>query len=147
MLKTLNKHKVDFIWVAFLVVLLATIRAFEQQIFYDPFLEYFKTNYLYEPFPEYDSTQLYLNLIFRYILNTSISLMIIQVLFRKKAYLKLAVVFYLISLVILIITFTIAINFSDHSNYQYFFYIRRFLIHPLLLLLLIPAFYYQKKFA
>ena len=90
---------------------------------------------------------LYLNLIFRYFLNTLISLAILQVLYHKKAYLKLALVFYSISLVCLLIAFSIAINFTDFKDYQYLFYIRRFLIQPLLLLLLIPAFYYQKKFA
>lgn len=147
MLKTLNKHKIDFVWTTFLIALLALIRAFEQQLFYDPFLEYFKRTYLYEPFPEYNSIQLYLNLIFRYFLNTAISLIILQVLFHKKAYVKLAAVFYLVSLVFFLVAFSIAVNFSDHNNYQYLFYIRRFLIQPLLLILLIPAFYYQKKFA
>lgn len=147
MLKILNKHKIDFLWTALLVVLLALVRTFENQLFYDPFLMYFKSDYLYQDFPKYDSIQLYLNLIFRYFLNTIISLAILQVLYHKKAYLKLALVFYSISLVCLLIAFSIAINFTDFKDYQYLFYIRRFLIQPLLLLLLIPAFYYQKKFA
>lgn len=147
MLKTLNKHKIDFLWTALLVVLLVLVRTFEKQLFYDPFLAYFKRDYLYQDFPEYDSIQLYLNLIFRYILNTLISLAILKILFHKKAYLKLALAFYSVSLVLLLIAFSLAINFTDFTDYQYLFYIRRFLIQPLLLLLLIPAFYYQKKFA
>ncbi len=147
MLKTLNKHKIDFLWTTLLVVLFALIRTFENELFYDPFLDYFKRTYLYEPFPKYDSVQLYLNLIFRYSLNTVISLAILQVLFHKKAYLKLALAFYSVSLVLLLIAFSLALNFTDFKDYQYLFYIRRFLIQPLLLLLLIPAFYYQKKFA
>lgn len=147
MLKTLNRHKIDFVQTIFLVALLASVRAFEQDLFYDPFLEYFRRDYLYKAFPDYNSVQLYLNLIFRYILNSAISLLILKVLFHKKAYIKLAAVLYLASLILLLIAFWVAVNYSDYSNYQYLFYIRRFLIQPLLLILFIPAFYYQKKFA
>ena len=37
------------------------------------------------------------------------------------------------------------LNYTKNPNFMILFYIRRFLIQPLLLVLFIPAFFYQKK--
>ena len=46
MLKSINKHKIDFVWTAFFALLFALVRFFENELFYDPFLSYFKNDYL-----------------------------------------------------------------------------------------------------
>lgn len=146
MLKKLHKHILNISITFFLIFGLALIRLFENKLFYDPLIIYFKYQYHYSQFPEYDVVKLYLHIIFRYSLNSIISLGIIYVLFRKKAYVKLASLLYLIALVILLICFQLCVEFMSLIDYQYLFYVRRFLIQPLLVMLFIPAFYYQKKF-
>ncbi len=146
MLKTINKHKLDILSTLCLVIVFAFVRIYESKIFYDPFLRYFKHDYMYESYPEYNSFLLYINLVFRYALNSIISLAILFILFRKKTFLKIALLLYSVALLILLAGFAITVNFISHEHYQYLFYIRRFLIQPLLLLLFIPAFYYQKKY-
>lgn len=137
-----NKLNVFLICIAF--VLLACIRAFESKIFYDPFIGFYKSEYFHKPLPNFDSVKLFLNLLFRFSLNSLISVFIISKLFSDKGILKVAAYLYLFIGLILIASFCIYIN-SVAPDYMILFYIRRFLIQPVLLVLFIPAFYYQKK--
>ncbi|SFU29286.1 exosortase F-associated protein [Pustulibacterium marinum] len=123
---------------------LVLIRAFETTLFYDPFLAYFKGNFLETAFPYYDFWKLILNHFFRYILNSSISLWIIYLLFPKKAILKLSLAIYGITFFVLLIAYLWLMNHSISDNYLVLFYVRRFLIQPLFVLILLPAFYYQR---
>jgi exosortase F-associated protein len=52
---------------------------------------------------------------------------------------------YLLFFIILISLFFIVLFFFGETNKMTLFYIRRFLIQPIFLLLFLPAFYYQKK--
>jgi len=127
-----------------LFFLLVLVRAFEMQLFYDPFIEYFKYDYLYDPIPVFSGSKLLVSLIFRYGLNTVISLFIIYVAFQNRSFVVFALKFYMIAFVILSITFFIILKGELAHGYLFAFYIRRFLIHPLFVLLLLPAFYYKQ---
>ncbi|KIC00453.1 MULTISPECIES: exosortase F system-associated protein [unclassified Flavobacterium] len=137
-----NKSRI-FLLIVF-VFLLAGIRAYENQLFYDPFLVYFERDYKELPLPEFNSIQLFLGLLFRYFLNTIISLGIIYVIFRETELVKFASVLYVLFFLILIIAFYCIIYFYGNHNNLILFYVRRFLIQPILILLFIPGFYYQK---
>jgi exosortase F-associated protein len=130
--------------ISLLFLLLIVVRGFAAELFYDPLIEYFQNNYLYTKMPEIDTWHLVGNLFFRYSLNSLISLGIIWLTFQRKAYVKFSVVFFIFAFVILIIAFAFLIRGSLESGYLLPFYIRRFIIHPLFLLLLLPAFYYQQ---
>jgi exosortase F-associated protein len=134
----------EIIILIMLVFLLALVRLFEED-FYDPFMDYFKSDYLKMPFPDYDSFKLFLSLFFRYALNSLISIVIIQVLFKDFGLVKFASFLYLVFFLILILVFFSILNFSDQENNFLLFYVRRFLIQPLFLLLFVPAFFYQNK--
>lgn len=124
---------------------LILVRMYENTWFYDPFLAYFKGSYKENPFPDFNGIQLFFNLGFRYVLNTVLSLGIIFILFKNKEFLKIASFLYLMFFVILISGFFYIVNYTD-SGYNFaLFYIRRFLIQPLFLLLFLPAFYLQLK--
>ncbi|KIC00874.1 membrane protein [Flavobacterium sp. JRM] len=137
-----NKSRI-FLLIVF-VFLLVGIRAYENQLFYDPFLVYFERDYKELPLPEFNSIQLFLGLLFRYFLNTIISLGIIYVIFRETELVKFASVLYVLFFLILVIAFYCIIYFYGNHNNLILFYIRRFLIQPILILLFIPGFYYQK---
>lgn len=132
--------------VAGLFGLLILIRLFESQLFYDPLLKFFKQDYLHQKVPEADFAKLMLNTAFRFLLNTIISLTILYVVFQEKGIVKFSVFVYALAFLVLFpwMVWLIA-NASPESNYNVLFYVRRFLIQPIILLLLLPAFYYHKQ--
>lgn len=126
-----------------LVFLLILVRISAPQLFYDPFIEFFGNEYLKATFPEISSTRLFLNLFFRYTLNTIISLVIIYIVFQKKQLIFFAIKFYVIAFLVLSIIYWFQLNGEFSNGYLLAFYVRRMLIHPIFLLLLLPAFYYR----
>ena len=138
-----NRNKV--IAVAILVFCLVSIRAIEDRLFYDPFSLYFKNDYLSLAFPKFDALSLFLSMGFRFGLNSVFSLAIIYCLFKDWELTKFVSVLYAFFFVLLISSFFVLVLFSDENNNFMVFYVRRFLIQPILLLLFIPAIFYQKK--
>ena len=112
-----------------LFVLLVAVRAFQTNLFYDPLIVYFKNDYLYTGIQNIVVWKLVVNMLFRYLVNSVISLGIIWVLFERKEYLKFASYFLMIAFVILITVFVILIKNNFESGYLLPFYIRRFIIH------------------
>lgn len=145
MLQKLLNHKFKIALVLLFVFLLALIRAYEDTLFYDPFLNYFKSDFNSLPLPEYNSWLLFSGLMFRYVLNTALSLGIIYVLFKEISMIKFASIIYIIFFLGLIIAFFLTIYIYKEHNNLLLFYIRRFLIQPIFLLLFLPGFYFQKQ--
>ena len=144
MLKKLLNHKTQFIEILLLVAVLAMIRIFENSLFYDPLLSYFKSDYVNFPLPIFDKWELFIGLLLRYWLNTIVSIAIIYIAFKDFGLAKFASVLYLVFFVILIVVFFTVLSLYGETSKMTLFYIRRFLIQPLLLLLFIPGFYFQK---
>ena len=130
--------------VSALVLLLVLVRAFQMNLFYDPFIDYFKNDFLVGNFPFYDSSKLFLSTLSRYSINMFLSLAIIYVIFKNKQQLFFSIKFYVIAFIILIGFYFYQLDSEFSNGYLLSFYIRRLLIHPVFLLILLPAFYYQK---
>jgi len=128
-----------------LILLFVGIRFFEQTLFYDPLLIYFKNDYLELPFPDFDLMKLGFSTFIRYVLNSVISLMVIYILFRDLSLLKFTGFLYVFFGLVLFLVFFWILFFGDHNSNFVLFYVRRFLIQPLFLVLFIPAFYFQKR--
>lgn len=144
MLNKLFQNKTAVFLVALFLILLVLVRVFEKQLFYDPFLAYFKGDYMKLPLPEFDDLQLFLGLFFRYFLNAFFSLGVLFFLFNDKEMISFASILYLLLFVILIITFFSIVSIFKGDQNLLLFYVRRFLIQPLFLIVFVPAFYYQK---
>lgn len=130
--------------ITLLCFLLVAVRFFEGDLFYDPLLLFFKS----APngvLPEFDTLQLVVHVSFRYVLNTVLSLGILWFAFESAEIIKLSAFFYVLFFVVLMLAFSILLGTSEAGQHMTLFYIRRFLIQPILLLILIPAFYFQKK--
>ncbi len=136
---------IRYFLVAVLIFFLILVRKFENELFYDPFLAYFKGDFYNAKFPDYDLTKVILNIIFRYFLNSIISLGIIWFLFWNAKYVKFSAIILLIFLIILLPVYIYFIENQFNLGENIGFYIRRFLIQPLLLLILIPAFFYHQQ--
>ncbi len=133
-----------YILLIVLFVLLALIRFFEEQLFYDPYLTFFKSDYLYLDNPRREIFKLTAFTTLRYVMNTVISLGILFVFFKDKSIVKFASLIYALAYFILLLLFLYFVMNPKQEDYYLFFNIRRFLIQPVILLLLLPAFYYHK---
>ena len=139
------KYLVKIVFSLFFLCLLFLIRAFETTLFYDPLIDYFKNDYLHQKIDDIDSWRLLINLLYRYLLNSIISLGLIWILFKRKDYVKFSGVFFVLAFIILIPVFLFLLKDNFQRGYLLFFYVRRFIIQPLFLLLLVPLFFYQKS--
>ncbi|WP_289043072.1 exosortase F system-associated protein [uncultured Olleya sp.] len=138
------KKYLKYIGITALFFLLALVRWFENDLFYDPYLLFFQNDYLYLDSPRQEVLKLVANTTLRFVINTMLSIAILYLFFKDKSVIKFASLVYVFSFVILIALFMFFVLNPKQENYYLFFNIRRFLIQPILLLLLLPAFYYNR---
>lgn len=127
-----------------LFALLVLIRFFENELFYDPYLTFFENDYLYIDSPRREVLKVILYTTLRFLLNTLISLSILYVFFKDKSIIKFSIFVYAIAYGVLILLYLYFVVNPRQEDYYIFFNIRRFLIQPIILILLLPAFYYHK---
>jgi len=128
-----------------LVILLVLVRAYGTKLFYDPFIAYFKHDYLSDTIPGFNSIKLFFNLFLRYSMNAIISLAIIYIAFLKREYVVFSIKFYIIAFFVLSIVYYLLLRAGMANGYLFTFYIRRFLTHPVFILILLPAFFYHYR--
>ena len=130
--------------IVFLLILLVLVRDFEDVLFYDPYLSFFENDYLYMDSPRREVAKLVFFTSLRYLINTIISLGILYVFFKDKGILKFSSILYCVAYIVLLIPFLYFVINPKQEDYYLFFNIRRFLIQPVFLIILLPAFYYYK---
>jgi len=138
------QFKKKYIWITIAVVGLATIRYFEDFLFYDPYLQFFKNDYLYIDSPRRETFKLTVFTTLRYVMNTGISLWIIYIVFKDRGMVKFSLYIYGIAYLFLLAAFLYFVINPRQEDYYLFFNIRRFLIQPLIIIILLPAFYYHR---
>ena len=137
-------NKIKWLLVALCIIGLVGVRVLENKIFYDPFLDYF-ANIGNPAFPQFEWTRLIGSHLFRFLLNLIFSLGIVHFLFLNKKWTFQAMVLITLSFIIFfpIYLYSVYTEFSFGSLFS--FYIRRFVIQPLPVLLIVPLFYYRKN--
>jgi len=123
---------------------LIAVRILEDRLFYDPFLNYFHEVDKSLHFPDFVWERLIASHLFRFSLNLFFSCLIIQFWFRNKEWTMQGAI---LMAIVFVITFTIymyCISVRFEVGQLFSFYMRRFVIQPLILLLIIPMFYYRK---
>lgn len=139
-------HRFLKIGVVLIAVLgLVLVRSFENEIFYDPLLVFFKTDHTIEALPAVQYIKLILSTLVRFLANSGLSLLILWFLFEKISILKFSAILYFLLGATLLLVFTLLINYDTEAPHMAIFYVRRFLIQPLFLLILVPAFYIQNR--
>ncbi len=121
---------------------LVGIRVLEDNIFYDPFLAFFQGNYKSGTPPVFNGSSLIASHILRFGLNLLFSAGVIYGLFGslKKLWQTVFLMGIVFALIFPLYYFSIANEMKLGTLYT--FYLRRFVIQPLILLLIIPVFYY-----
>lgn len=131
--------------VTILIFLLASVRFFQDHVFYDPLDQYFHSDYQSTPIPQLDIAKLLLSNALRYLINSGLGIAVLWILFKSRSYLNASLWVYLFAFVILNVLFFIALQFDTDLSKMALFYIRRFMIHPLLLFVLVAGGYYLKN--
>jgi len=131
---------------ALLLISLVVLRAFEKNLFHDPLLSYFANDkYLTRPLPVLSRWH-YVELLVRYILVSTLSILILIILFPRLKIKKSLVILYAFTGLVLLILFMLSYRFYDHLGYRPLFYIRRILTQPVLLFILLPILFFLQKF-
>ena len=123
---------------------LIAVRMVEDQLFYDPFQAFFHLANKHAEFPDFEWTPLILNYLFRFGLNLVLSAAVVYFIFKNKQWTLQAIVLMLIVFAITFPLYLYCIHTQFDIGYLFSFYMRRFVIQPLILLLIIPLFYYRK---
>mgnify|MGYP003644457569 FL=1 len=124
---------------------LASVRLLENDLFYDPFIAYFKSNFQLQQLPDVDKGLYLISTVFRYFINLLFTVCMIWFLYKSKEFVKATLWVHLFSFIILLAAFFILLPLEDEWVKMTLFYIRRFLIHPILLFILVPGFYFISK--
>lgn len=125
-----------------LIIGLILVRRFENILFYDPFIKYFAFSGKY--FPELDLAKFNASTTLRFAINTLLTVLIIWFIFWKRNYVRFSILVIIIGFVFLLPLYNYLISTKFSSGEMIFFYVRRFLIQPMFVLILIPCFYYQE---
>ena len=135
----------QWIFVFIFTFCLIGVRIVENQIFYDPFLNFFKNNIQQEKFPSFDWGKIIFSHILRFLLNLIFSLGVIYFLFLNKKWTIQTGGLIILSFIFFfpIYLYSVYTEFSFGNLFP--FYIRRFVIQPLPVLLIVPLFYYRKN--
>ena len=123
---------------------LVLVYIFQMQLFYDPY-QHFSINDVHAVAPELNAPHYILSKVLRYSLNDGFALLIIWGLFANKKYMRFAVIIFLIGLLVLLPMYLIlSITFYPNS-FTVLNHLHRIVLNPVLMMLLIPAFYYQES--
>ena len=121
------------------------VRMVEESLFYDPFLNYFHAADKNAQFPDFAWAKLIINYIFRFSLNLILSAFVVHLVFKNKEWTMQAIVLMVLVFAITFPIYLYCIHTKFEIGYLFSFYMRRFVIQPLTLLLIIPLFYYRKQ--
>ena len=124
---------------------LVSVRFLEDKIFYDPFLAFFKGNYKVAQIPEFLWGKLIISHFFRFFLNLFFSAVVIHFMFLNKKWTLQAVVLITVAFLFFFPIYLWCLYSKMEVGYLFTFSVRRFVIQPVILLLIIPIFYYRKK--
>ncbi|MFA9289626.1 MAG: exosortase F system-associated protein [Solirubrobacteraceae bacterium] len=129
------------------IFLLICIRNYQEDLFFDPYLKFFEDKELFKEKGGLNEFgfEIMVGVGYRYLLNSVLTLVIIYFVFNniKLVYQSLFIMLMLFVIIFPIYYFFVEIDFREYSLIG--FYVRRILIQPILLILLIPSFYYLEQ--
>ncbi len=121
------------------------VRFYEKKILDDGLFDFFENDYLTENLPPVSLSKLLLADSLHYGLNVLLSILFLKLIFKQKQLIGFLSLLFLLFYVLLIIFLFLAVIFYKPGHYLFLFYIRRLLIQPIFLFLLIPALFVQQK--
>ena len=133
------------ILIALIIIGFVMVRVVGKSIFYDPLIPFFhEADYSIYDLPEISFGKYLYSLIARYALNTGLTIALVYVIFQKTELIKFTLFLYSILFAVLAPILLWYVFNAEKSQYQFLFYVRRMLIHPVLTLIYIPALLYNE---
>lgn len=133
---------VRILFIVVLLGLLVVLRMFAADWFYDPLDAFFKGQYQGRPLPELATAKLLAVMALRFWITAAITVGVIHLWFGNRSKTRLSFLVLAVAFILFFTAFWVLIVLKQ-PPLEGLFYIRRFLIQPLILILLIPAFYYE----
>lgn len=130
--------------IALLFAALVGVRALQNHLFYDPLIPFFKGDFKTQILPGIHVWLYCLSMTFRYLINAAIGLSIIYVAFKSINHIQFAALVFALALIILLPLLIYAIHWPQEGH-TLLIYVRRILMHPILLFVLLPALYFQDQ--
>ena len=124
--------KAQYITAFLLLVMLVLVRVYEDVLFYDPYLIFFKNDYLFIDSPRREVAKLLFFTFLRYLINSLLSLGIIYCAFKDMQMLKFSVIVFAFGYMCFTIPFLYFVVNPRQEDYYLFFNVRRFLIQPIM---------------
>jgi exosortase F-associated protein len=126
------------------VIGLILVYVLQQKLFYDPFLDF-----IYNPvennYPEFNRGKYVFSKLLRFLFNDGFAIAIIYGIFGPGKYVKFAAYILLFGLFILLPTYLILVLYFYPESYSFLNHLHRLVLNPVLMMLLIPAFYSQMQ--
>ena len=122
---------------------LALVYVGQKKLFYDPFLD-FIYNPVSDNYPDLAIGKYVLSKILRFLANDGLAILIIYGFFGPGKYVKFAAYVLLFGLLALLPIYLVLVIFYYQETYAFLNHLHRLVLNPVLMMLLIPAFYMQK---
>ena len=138
MTKRTNNLPVRITFSVVLLTLLVAVRLFEREWFPEPLLDFFGSQaYLTEGLPHLTAAD-YGSMFLRYTVNAVFSLALLFLWVENRRLRRFLLLFYAVAGPVLLILLMLSAAFYRPGEYQLLFYVRRVLIQPFFLFILIP---------
>lgn len=145
----MNKKRWIYLFTGCLGLLLVYIFQFHLDIY--SILFEFQSPKRIEYTSDYESitnnTAFIVNKVFRYLLNDGFAIMIIYALFEERKYVQFSIWVLLFGLFILLPAYLAIFLLRPEGFSSMLGHFHRIILNPVLMMMLIPAFYYQKTYA
>ncbi len=125
------------------IIGLVFVYILQRLLFYDPFVD-FIYNPISDNYPELSTGKYIMSKLLRFVLNDGFAIAIIYGFFGLGKYVKFAALIFLVGLLILLPAYLIMVIFFYPETYSFLNHLHRLVLNPVLMMLLIPAFYAQK---
>ena len=111
---------------------LISVRFVEDEIFYDPFLAFFKGDYKVASIPDFDSVKLITSHLLRFLLNLFFSAVVVHFMFLNKKWTLQAVALMTIAFLFFFPIYLWCLYSKMEVGYLFTFSVRRFVIQPII---------------
>lgn len=130
-----------FIGIGCLIVLIM-VYLFQKDWFYSGFYE---TGAASDKVPDFDPLKFFVSKYLRFMINDTMALGILWALFYEKKYMNFAFVVFLVEAMVLMPFYITGVIWFWDSLRWFLGHLHRLVVNPFFMMLLIPAFYYQKN--
>lgn len=124
------------------LIVLVLVYLFQREWFYSGFYD---TGASSDKVPDFDPLKFFISKYTRFLINDTMALGILWSLFYEKKYMNFAFAVFLVEAIVLMPFYITGVIWFWDSLRWFLSHLHRLVVNPFFMMLLIPAFYYQKN--